>query len=267
MGVARFVDINKGLFAFTSAVGVCLFILSHFLRALRLRITTALYSFSYKRALTVHFLSNTFGGVYPVPFLKDFSALWVAALSCPKDLPRIFFSLIYIRLFDIVAILFMLFLSQPTNQGALLLILLSIASFAFVAVLSFAMIADVGIEYGIKHLRSKTSLTLVRLLANTKSILFSMRIAELDRILVTGFLTIAIWFIEFLAIYVSISQEGLRGIFESMAFLTGTVSQTFRIESATTDSPYPTLQICLVLFSVFFIGRLYSKTFSKDLVR
>lgn len=188
------------------AVG--LYLVSHAVRALRLALIVSHRRFAIADATSVQFMACAVGNLAP-PLVKEAAYVWLFDWRVPGELPRIIIAVIYARLFDFAALLPLVALlhsSAPFERQLLTTILIAAILATLTALLMLPKLCDSGIQYCLKHMHNRHSVTAVAAMASTKRIVRALKLVRSERVFLILVLTGVAWTFELLSVYFVLQQ-------------------------------------------------------------
>ncbi len=215
-------------------LSIVLFQVSHILRALRIYIVSAFPIFQLKSFMLIQFFAFSLGNLF-LPFSKEILFLFLFWIFFGRGLPRIAFSLVYIRIFDLIFVTSM-FLAR-TNMGlsekntAVFLFFVAAITLTFL-MLFMQRLLNILTVYFVKYQHSSFSLFMVGQLSKAQSTITHMKMHRSEKIFVTALLTLAVWVVEFFSVFVimnSVYSEQWIETIQSLStnILSGLRWQTF----------------------------------------
>jgi hypothetical protein len=187
---------------------VALYLTSHAVRSMRLALIVAHRRFGIADATAVQFMACALGNLAP-PFVKEATYIWLFDGRVPGELPRIIIAVIYSRLFDFVALLplvAVLHSSSPVETQLLATILIVAILATLTALLMLPKLCDSGIQYCLKHVHNRHSVTAVAAMARTKRIIRTLKLVRSERVFLILLLTGIAWALELLSVYFVLQQ-------------------------------------------------------------
>lgn len=187
---------------------VALYLASHAVRSVRLALIVSHRRFGIADATTVQFMACALGNLAP-PLVKEGAYVWLFDGRVPGELPRIVIAVIYARLFDFVALLPLVTLlhsGSPFETQLLATILIVAILATLTALLMLPKLCDSGIQYCLKHVHSRHSVTAVAALASTKRIVRALKLVRSERVFLILLLTGVAWAFELLSVYFILQQ-------------------------------------------------------------
>jgi len=195
-----------------------LYVLSHLIRSVRLRLAISSAEFSTSNAVLVQFQSSAIGNLLP-PFFKDIIAALIFKLSKELKLVKILISLIYLRFFDFIVLtpILLFFVAKGNDEYSFIAIMfLSIIALIFFFFISISKIIDLLVNFLISFSHTKRSLILIKFLRDFQNLFDEMNFSQLRKIVTIFFLTLFAWFVEIAALVaVLFTLSGTLDIFNS----------------------------------------------------
>lgn len=210
--------INISDLEFKVLASALLYVLSHLIRSVRLRLAISSAEFSTSNAVLVQFQSSAIGNLLP-PFFKDIIATLIFKLIKELKLVKILISLIYLRFFDFIVLtpILLFFVAKGNDEYSFIAIMfLSIIALIFFFFISISKIIDLLVNFLISFSHTKRSLILIKFLRDFQNLFDEMNFSQLRKIVTIFFLTLFAWFVEIAALVaVLFTQSGTFDIFSS----------------------------------------------------
>ncbi len=184
-------------------IGALLYIVSQFVRAIRLRFMIASADFKTKDAIFTQFGSVSLGN-FLVPFAKDLLACYLFFLANKEELSKIIISLLYIRFFDFLVIsplLFVWVLSGSAESQGIAFAVVAFMFGIFILLLMLPSLSKLLIDFLIKYSHNNQSLFLIKFISGLQKVYSEMHLNKIDKIFIIFLFTITSWSIELCAVH------------------------------------------------------------------
>ena len=201
-------DINYNYIDLTTAT--ILYIFAQVIRSARLWIVLIKSKITFTRVTSSLFLSYSLGNfLFPV-FIKDILLIFFIGA---KDWLKVLLALVYVRIFDMVALVLIIFtmLDFVTFNLKYLVIVLFLTSLIFICLLISGNNLCKSIKnYGITNVNSQYSFLIVKTFAKLENIFAELDFYKIQKILVIAILTIFCWIIELSAVLILLDNYTLQ---------------------------------------------------------
>jgi hypothetical protein len=185
-------------------ISATLYLLSHFLRALRLRFIISSNEFDTKNSIFVQFGAAALGNLL-FPLAKDLLAIVFVFIVSKKNLFRSLISVLYLRFFDFLVItplLYIIVLSGEPEKGGLALSLLLLLVLILFILITLPKICKIIVDYLIKYSHTKRALYLIRFFSSINQTYTDMNLNNMEKSLIIMIMTAGVWFLELMSVYV-----------------------------------------------------------------